>query len=200
MYVLKKTTRTEAAIGDAARLARARSQVSLDAASIVSVVLHQVEKPLSAKASLKDAVAKAVEAIVRGEVSFIERQTKPAGAVAAFYEEAQAHTQSFANRTAAQLTDVLEAIVVPEANSGVLFIELPLIALMRDVKGCVQALVKQGVGLNFDGSELDFGAAFAKDLVDRLCRVSGLSIEQAKEKPHRLKWSEQGSLEGVALI
>lgn len=200
MQLLKLTTRAKAGAGDARRLAEARNRAGLDAGRITAAVLAGLGEALEGKERLRPVVEGAVGAWVKGELSFVDRQSKPEGVVATFYEEAEARSRRFAGRASTILSELIDRVVLEEGSVGVLEIEVPLAGLMRDVNGLVQTIVKQIAGLHFDGSDLELGAGHAKAVVDRLCRVSGLSLEEAKAKPHRLKWPEASSLESVALV
>ena len=110
------------------------------------------------------------------------------------------HVRDGTGLIAGVLSDIAKSFPACERGNGTLVMEIPAIGLLSDAKGLVQTLVKTVVGRHFDGGRLVFGAGLASVVVPRLARASGLTLQQACEKSHKLKRPAQSDLDAGALV
>ena len=200
MYVVKHMTRTKDRFADQKRLELARSRSELGSGEyIADAVLREIEKDLPAGQEIQDAVIKSVIQLVADELKFLGSVKTPK-AEADFFEHEGERSRDYAAHLTEIVGRVLQHLPSGESESGVLMIDVPLIALIKDQRGLVHDLVETSVGRHFDGEALVLGAGCAKTLVVRLCKVSGLSLDQAQEKPHKLKWPREMERDGVELV
>ena len=166
---------------------------------VAGAVLATLTGELADRAPLRTAVGKAVLRLMADEQRFIGRQ-QPGRAVAEFHAKVGQRGDEWTATLAGWLAEMVEAL--PGANSapGVLSVEVPLIAFSRDPGGLVQRLVTEIVARHFDGQRLVYGAGLAAAVVGRLCRLSKLTQEQAREKPHRVKWPKDVAMDAGDLV
>lgn len=200
MYVVKHMTRTKDRFVDQKRLELAQSRSELGSGEyIADAALKVIEPALPAREEIQDAVIKAVIQCVADELKFL-RSVKSPKAEAAFFENEDARAVDYVNHLTELMGNILDHIPTGDADSGVLMIDVPLVALVKDQRALVHGLVEKAVGRHFDGEDLNLGGGLAKALVGRLCKASGLSLDQAQEKPHKLKWPRDMERDGVELV
>ncbi len=201
MFVVKHLQRKEDSGKDKARLERGRGVSRLhDRQWLATQVVGGIEDIVRARPALREPVLTTIAETLDAEVRFISTQQAQAATIALFYEHEAERVQEFSRFLGTLIADVVGALPQQNTEAGVLTIEVPLIELVRDAKTLVQHIVDSLMPRHFDGRRLELGAATAAVVIKRLSDVSGMSIEQACERPHRLKWPRQSDQLGRDLV
>lgn len=201
MWVVKYTRRQGQA-GDAQkRLQQLRERSKLGKGEeIAERILQAVEADLGQREEVDEAVVKASLELAITEARTIARFTEPAEAVADFFEHEATRIKDFVEFASGTIKAILELLPEEDEEDGVLYIDLPLISLIRNAKALVQALVEDCVERSFDEGRLQLGAGLARGVVEKLCDKAGLTLDEAKQKPHKIKWPKDFDLTDVELV
>ena len=200
MFMIKQVARSEERGRDRERLAKARGRATVPTADLIVARMLEVLQPvLPAHGQLRDALEAALTSWIAAELAYTAKLDKPAGALADFYEAVDERMVRFTKLLAGVFGGVVGALPDAPSEAGVLGIEVPLIDLVRDGKGLLDGVVQAIVATHFDGSELQLGAGLAVGVVERMCRLSGMSEEEARLKPLKVKWPRDLDVSNVEL-
>jgi hypothetical protein len=166
--------------------------LAIDARALAQSIAQSLHEHLGPRPALQSVIHTTLASLIADEQHFIKAQrTNPA--VAAFLADQPAQTIAYSRHLIELLAPVLKALPAEDRNDGVLVIEIPLIALLRDATPLIQRLVEQIVMRHYDSvgttkTQLSLGAALAASVVARLCVASKLTEAKAREFPQRIKW------------
>ena len=196
MYVVKFLERDGVKTRASARV----SLTGIDGDAMAAAIVEAVSADM---ADIGVPVAAMISKWVKDELRFLSGLALTPAAVASFTREETRKVESFTDYAVRTIAELLAPAAMATAKSqgpSVLFINVPVFALHRDLRGLVQRLVTGGVRRYSEGSAVQLGGSVAAVLVKRLCAVSGLTDQEAREKPHRLRWPTDSDREGERLV
>ena len=201
MQLLKVVHSDPAAAAALAQLQAARAGSGLGyGEAIAHAILDALDTDLQQHPAIARDVIAAVLKWVNSETRFVSQQTAPADAVAHFYEAEHERAQEFIGLVVDIMQEIMSFTPRDDAGAGVIVIDVPLVTLIRDAGSLVHNIVECILARHFEGGALHLGAGLAVDLAARLARASGMSLIEARQKHHRLKWPDQTDLVGSALV
>ena len=186
MFVVKHMNRSDNSRRDSERLAQLKSVAVLPekeafARSVVGALSNQDER-------IRQTVMGVVERLASDELRYVRTLESPAKSLADFYESQAVRINDYAQFLLRLIANVLGEIPHQDREVGVLYIDVPLLSLVKDGGRLVQQIVECVVERNFEGEEFHLGAKCADRVIRSMCQVSGMTKEQAGEKPNRVKW------------
>jgi hypothetical protein len=196
-YVAPKLMRVA---GDERQTAASSRVQSHDDEQVVEQITRALPDNFRSDAAFNKEVLATVRGLVRGELHFIEEVEKPAATIEKFFDDIDTHVDTFSTFVVELISTIAHVAPVTANEVGVLEIEAPFITLVRNPAELIEQLLRKIVGKHFDGANLALGAGLAQLVVQRLCQVSGLTLEEARQKPHRIKWPKSSDMASSDLV